>query len=609
MKKMNLKKFWIIIFIFFFSFFFTNKVNASSFKAKLECPSSANTNETITCNIYVTTDTSTAIESVTFSELVNATVVNNSIDYNIVPADEETSIGSVNFKIGAEDADVYITTKVKPSGNGLQTATAPETIRTISSINTLKSLTVDGSLVTGFTKNITSYSMTTKNKSIKIGASASSTFATISGTGTKTLNCGSNTYKVKVTAQSGSTKTYTLTIKRECSGNNYLNGITLSTGTINPAFRKEITNYEVKLPQNIEKISITGIKTDSSQTITGEVKDKKLELGSNKITLTVKSESGEKAVYTINVIRGNEGTGNTFLSSLSLSSGSITFNKNTFEYETKVLYNVRNIEVLATTEDKNSKYTTSGGNGLVVGENIIKITVTAENGDTKDYIVKVNRLKEGESFGDNANAKNITVKNYDLKFEYNKLSYKLVIKDEDSLDINVVMDDPNSTYRILGNSKLKDGSIIEIVTTSTDGTSKTYTITITKKSSTPYIIIFGVLIALAIGTVIFAYLRYVKKKKVLLDVNGNKIEPEDEENYRKAMNVPQNKLTQNANNQNNLGNINMPNGQVPQPQPQQPQINNNPANGAMKNSNVCPKCGRELLGTPEVCPYCSTKLK
>lgn len=612
----NIFKFsFLISFIFLVCFAFD--VDASSyFRTYLECQSSANTNESLTCDILATTDIDTTIDRVTFSNLNNLKVVKKTLDTSINRADGKISVGTVTVKIGTGNSDATISANVIPNAGSLQTkSSSAQVINVVSSINTLKTLKLDGAIVNGFSKDVTSYNIDTKNKTVNLSASATSSTATVTGTGLKNLSCGSNQYKIVVKAETGSKRTYTLNVNRQCDNKVYLSGITVSSGSLSPSFDKKVTSYVLNVDSKVKKVSITGQKGDASQKITGNVKDYEIKDGDNKINITVSNSSGEKVVYTVNVVRGNGQDSNTYLSSLALSSGNITFNKNTFEYETKVLYNVRNIEVLATPEKSTSKYVVTGGDGLVVGENIVKITVTAQSGDTKDYIVKVTRLKEGESFGDNANIKNIIVKGYEknFKFEYNRLSYNLVIKDEDSLDISVVMDDANSTYRIIGNSNLKDGSMVKIETTSLDGTSKIYTINITKKSSLPYVILFILLIAGAIGIVLFAYFKYVRKKKELLDVNGYRINgnQNDEGSYRKTMVVPQNSLTKNAASRNNLGNVlddkkDNKSGDKPATiKVDDAQVKDI----APESSNKCSKCGRELLGNPEVCPYCNNKLR
>lgn len=84
--------------------------------------------------------------------------------------------------------------------------------------NYLKTLSVTGQTLTpGFTGATTSYSLVVDNsvESIKVNATAVASTSTVSGTGTVSLKVGSNTVSVKCKSQSGSAKTYKLTVVRQ----------------------------------------------------------------------------------------------------------------------------------------------------------------------------------------------------------------------------------------------------------------------------------------------------------------------------------------------------------------------------------------------------------
>ncbi len=96
--------------------------------------------------------------------------------------------------------------------------------------NILKSLSVSGlSLTPAFSGSTTSYSIVVGNSvsSITVSASAVASTSTVTGTGSYKLSVGSNTIKVSCKSQSGSTKTYTLTVVRQAAD-------TTSTQTSNP---------------------------------------------------------------------------------------------------------------------------------------------------------------------------------------------------------------------------------------------------------------------------------------------------------------------------------------------------------------------------------------
>ena len=89
-------------------------------------------------------------------------------------------------------------------------------------------------------------------------------------------------------------------------------------------------------------------------------------------------------------------SGNTYLSSISLSDSSIDFYKDTTEYSFTVPYSVTNIEVMTVLEDEKSSVTVGGNTDLAVGENTITILVTAENGATRTYTLIATRENDNK---------------------------------------------------------------------------------------------------------------------------------------------------------------------------------------------------------------------
>ena len=82
---------------------------------------------------------------------------------------------------------------------------------------TLKTLTVNrGTLSPAFSASRFEYSVTVRNSNnvITVTAAANSGKASVSGTGTKTLNVGSNTIPVVVKAENGDSKTYIINVTR-----------------------------------------------------------------------------------------------------------------------------------------------------------------------------------------------------------------------------------------------------------------------------------------------------------------------------------------------------------------------------------------------------------
>lgn len=111
--------------------------------------------------------------------------------------------------------------------------------------NWLKSLSVD-SYSFGFDSEKTEYSLELPASVSKVRLSASpvNANAKISGTGEVSLNYGTNTVRVEVTAQNGSKRTYTVVIKRNSDNRVPMTGISLSTSVLT-LFPDDVRNLTV----------------------------------------------------------------------------------------------------------------------------------------------------------------------------------------------------------------------------------------------------------------------------------------------------------------------------------------------------------------------------
>ena len=108
------------------------------------------------------------------------------------------------------DEEVKFTSKTK----SVKIITQAELEASYSSNNNLSKLSVEGyDLSPSFSSKTTSYTVNlpANTESIKITGTKADSKASVEGLGTQTVEDGSNTFKIKVTAENGSTKTYTIT--------------------------------------------------------------------------------------------------------------------------------------------------------------------------------------------------------------------------------------------------------------------------------------------------------------------------------------------------------------------------------------------------------------
>lgn len=206
----------------------------------------------------------------------------------------------------------------------------------------------------------------------------------------------------------------------------------------------------------------------------------------------VKTASGQNVTATNNsadLVIAQLGTDAT-LSSLKIPNTTLSpkFDKNVTDYEASIK-DITEITINAIPTDSNAKIMISENyKNLVKGENIIKVSVTAENGQvTKTYNIKVNlSLTPTEEEKQKASTvlKNIKVKNYDIDFSSDTKKYTLTVPYKiNKLKISAEAENPNSKIEIDKANNLKVGkNIIKIVVTSEDEeNTDTYQLTVTRE--------------------------------------------------------------------------------------------------------------------------------
>ena len=312
---------------------------------------------------------------------------------------------------------------------------------------------------------------------------------------------------------------------RIASNDNTLSSLNITSGLLNPNFSSNITTYSATV--NTDRITINATANNDKAKVEGDIGTKKLNYGNNTFKINVLSESQETKTYTININRLNNGnttnnnSGNTnnqsnnvqkssnnYLKDIKLSYGNITLENDKFEYDLNIPYDIDSIDVNAITEDSNAKVEISGNNDLKVGLNQIKILVTAEDNTTKTYIINVTRKEEGYTLSNNNYISKLTITGYNLNFNKNILKYNLKIKKEKRLDINIGLEDSKSKYKIIGNDNLKNNSIIKIIVTAEDNTTRTYEIHIKNTDKIIKIIFISIITILILINIIRLVIKY-----------------------------------------------------------------------------------------------------
>lgn len=331
---------------------------------------------------------------------------------------------------------------------------------------------------------------------------------------------------------------------RIASTNNDLSSLDISPGPLSPTFNSKITNYSTTL--NSKTVKITATTADRNAKLSGDIGTRNLNIGNNTFKINVVSESGSSKTYVININRlsnDNNNSSNTNtntntndnkevnnnnvnynksnnsnLKNIILTNNNFNFIKDITEYDINVLYDIDNLDIEAIPEDDKAKVEITGNKNLKVGLNKISILVTAEDGTTKEYIINVTRKEDGYKLSNNNNIRNIVIDNYNIKFNKKITDYKLRIKNEKKLDIKVFLEDDKSTYKVIGNSDLKNNSIIKIVITAEDNSTKIYKINIVKNDTTIKIIFISIITILIIINILRIILRRKRDGKDKEDI-------------------------------------------------------------------------------------------
>jgi uncharacterized membrane protein YciS (DUF1049 family) len=181
---------------------------------------------------------------------------------------------------------------------------------------------------------------------------------------------------------------------------------------------------------------------------------------------------------------------------------------------------VTKLDVNAVAEDSTSKISISNPE-LVVGDNVVKVTVTSETGKSKVYTINVKRLDESEMPSENNNVSSIDILGHGIDFDPNTNEYEVSIGDEYALVIEVLLEDPTAKYVIEGNENLKDGSVIKVTSTSESGSVKEYKINVnkdfkasTRRSASSLLVgIIGFVLGLVVMFGIMLFVNKVKNRK------------------------------------------------------------------------------------------------
>lgn len=203
------------------------------------------------------------------------------------------------------------TPSVKPENNKNNGDNTTETEKK-SSDNSLSKLEVNNAqLSPAFSSDVTEYSLNVKYEiqKLDITAIANDANAKVEIKNNELVEDSSNKVEIVVTAQNGDVKTYVIKAYREknpnyvASSNCNLTEIKLSYGTLSPLFDKDVLNYVVSVPYDLESITFDATPESPNATcnVIGESKLKAGEENSYHIICTAEDGKTSK-IYNVTVI-------------------------------------------------------------------------------------------------------------------------------------------------------------------------------------------------------------------------------------------------------------------------------------------------------------------
>ena len=254
-------------------------------------------------------------------------------------------------------------------------------------------------------------------KSVNISASASGDW--VKGYGPRTLStgnvtklmvdgstCGGGTYTYQISFQqtdeviaANTTTTAENTASTQSANTESNNGtastkneIFLSSLKIEGyeiKFDKNVDLYTIKVKNDVKRVDIEAVAEDKTAKVDISDNAKALEEGENKILINLVNSENKKGQYIIVVDREKTLDDNAYLADIKIDGHLLTFDRDTTEYNLEI-GNETALNIVPVTESKKAEATVKGNEDLTDGSKIT-ITVKAEDGTKRDYVINISK--------------------------------------------------------------------------------------------------------------------------------------------------------------------------------------------------------------------------
>lgn len=159
--------------------------------------------------------------------------------------------------------------------------------------------------------------------------------------------------------------------------------------SITPEFSSNVYEYSAKIAGKIKKVFIDArANSDKALVNISDNVNNELQMGENKIVITVSAEDGTNKIYTIKISKEVLDTDAT-LKTLSINNHpEFKFKSDKFEYDLNLLSGEKELMFSYSTNNSNAKVNISNNYELKDGS-IVRIIVEAQDGTKKQYSINI----------------------------------------------------------------------------------------------------------------------------------------------------------------------------------------------------------------------------
>ena len=220
-------------------------------------------------------------------------------------------IRTVPLSVGNNTVSIQVT-----SQDGTSVLAYTVTVTRQSNDATLSALTLsNGSLSPSFASGTLAYTASVANavSTVTVTPTTNDANATVTVNGNPAttpvpLTVGANTVTILVTAQDGTTQSYTLAVTRAASSDATLSALTLSNGSLSPSFASGTLAYTASVANTVSTVTVTPTTNDANATVTVNgnpaTTPVPLAVGANTVTIQVTAQDGVTTQsYTLAVTR------------------------------------------------------------------------------------------------------------------------------------------------------------------------------------------------------------------------------------------------------------------------------------------------------------------